>query len=68
MLGGEIVGVGKEAASECIWRHRVFLASQYIGLNDPADDLSKNDEAFELFGLIDNTSHQCSGYPKTVED
>jgi hypothetical protein len=66
MLGGAIVG--KEAASVGTWQHRVFLASQYIGLNDPLDDLSKNDEAFELFGPIDNTSHQCSGYLKTAED
>jgi hypothetical protein len=64
MLGGETVG--KEVASKCAWQHRVFLASQYIRLNDPVDDLSKNDEAFELFGLIDNTSHQCSGHLKMI--
>lgn len=58
--------VEKQPASEATWQSRFFLASQYIGLNEPIDDL-KNDET--LFEVFDNTSRpQCSGFFDTLEE
>jgi hypothetical protein len=54
---------GQQAASaEGPWQRTMLMASQYIAMDENFVKLLDNEEAIELFGPIDNSSHQCSGW------
>jgi hypothetical protein len=54
---------GLQAASaEGPWQRTMLMASQYIAMDDNFVNSLDNDEAIELFGPIDNSSHQCYGW------
>ena len=54
---------GQQAASaEGPWQKTILMASQYIAMDDNFVKLLDNEEAIELFGPIDNSSQQCSGW------
>jgi hypothetical protein len=55
--------IGQQAASaEGPWQRTMLMASQYITMNGNFVKILDNDEAIELFGPVDNSSHQCSGW------